>query len=808
MNKFERSSSSSERHAVDNDARTSLYLKALLASTALVGAQTVCASNELGQSATPPIMVVAAQTNTTPADTDSSATNTGDELLDEIIVRGKSRLLRPLDQTGATGMRMSILETPQAITVLGPAFFEFTSSTDIYDVVQYLPGIERMGTGFGMKGIAIRGQRQTGSGRINGLAADPLDVAQTFDVEAFERVEVVRGPASVVYRTGSFGGEINQILKSPQHEFGSTFAAEVGSYDHVRGTFDITGPLSSSGKLTGRLVLVYQDWGSIYDNPTEVKHDKFLVVPSVSYDFTDRTTATIYGYFQDSNKDPYDGVPMIVRTDGTLAVPDFAWENFYADPNTRIDDADSSFYLLEVNHRFTNDWQSEVQLSFMDTESVQGYSFGFGPGFPAYNVPNGGYEWSMYTYNLETSGELFTFNVSLTGDVEAFGQTHQFFTQFEYQETTEDLVNRLRNYAAIGFANSLLPGQVTNPNLATTSFALGFPSTAATITGFDDGGFVIMNRDQLPTRRLDLQGFESTRGSFQANISLTDNLSVLAGALIEHAEITLNNVIDGLNPGSGARKRTYTETTPRIAISYLFGSESGSYAANAYASYSEGFGANIGIFAGIPFNEVPPELMEQSEVGLKAEFLDGAISASVAWYTQELNNISITNIPPGVVAGSDNVLSGKQDIKGFEFEFFGEILPGWNMAAFAALTDTKHVNFDETQELAGVPDQKFGVQTSYEFLTGALQGLRLGAGVVYTGEYEFFHIANGASFHGDPYTLVNVNISYSFNDKYEIYLKGLNVFEEEYFISQQTHPAFSTQRGQAQTFFFGFKGTY
>ena len=119
-----------------------------------------------------------------------------------------ARRIRPDDQTSATGLRLTLVETPQAITIVTPEMMRLIGATNIYQASDFVPGMTINGTGYGLDRIYMRGNRIT-SHRINGSRFSSL---HSLDAFTMERIEVVRGPATALYGvTGSFGGEINNV---------------------------------------------------------------------------------------------------------------------------------------------------------------------------------------------------------------------------------------------------------------------------------------------------------------------------------------------------------------------------------------------------------------------------------------------------------------------------------------------------------------------------------------------------------------------------------------------------------------------
>ncbi len=141
--------------------------------------------------------------------------------LEEVQVYGKAEQYRPEDQTSATGLKLPLIETPQSISVISDEMLKLFNVRSAYDAADIIPGVSAGGQAFGAERLFIRGQLLT-EPRVNGVN---VPTGQYLDSYAVERLEVVRGPATVLYGvTGSFGGEVNQILSGRRRTFTPTSA--------------------------------------------------------------------------------------------------------------------------------------------------------------------------------------------------------------------------------------------------------------------------------------------------------------------------------------------------------------------------------------------------------------------------------------------------------------------------------------------------------------------------------------------------------------------------------------------------------
>ena len=189
--------------------------------------------------------------------------------LEEIVV--SARKYRPKDQTSASGLRLDLIDTPQSISVISQEMMDLAGVRSAYEAVDMVPGVNRQGTGFGSEFLMIRGQ-ELANPRINGIDAYS---ASYLDSYATERLEIVRGPATVLYGvTGSFGGEINQVLKSPSSAFSGDIGVEAGDFDRQRIEADMGGAIpGTDGKLKVRAVGAYSDCGHVSGpGPADEQH--------------------------------------------------------------------------------------------------------------------------------------------------------------------------------------------------------------------------------------------------------------------------------------------------------------------------------------------------------------------------------------------------------------------------------------------------------------------------------------------------------------------------------------------------------
>lgn len=715
-----------------------------------------------------------------------------DEEVEEVVVYGQAKRYRPEDQTSATGLRLALIDTPQSISVISREMLDVAGGRSAYDAVDMVPGVHKAGQGFATEALQIRGQ-SAGAPRINGIDAYS---SSYLDDAALERLEIVRGPATVVYGvTGSFGGEINQILKSATDDGRAAFGFEAGDFDRLRFEADVGGAVpGTDGRLKARFVGAYTDAGLFQDTVVETNNLDKLYYGTATFDFSSSTSASVYMYRQDRDLDPADGCTLLQDENAVLSIPrSIPFERFYCgDPRQANSTLTNDFVMGTLNHTFVNDWNFEGKVASSDTERYLDYVYAFGPAGAFALGPDEVY---LLTYTERVEDDALTASLTLGGDFEFMDRTHQFLAALEHQS-----------------------GEFTSTNYLSTG--LGY------LNMLQDGGKgILVDGSPIPEIPPDVlfgvavSDVTEFRGSAQVLLNPTDRLQVLAGALVQRTELDVVNRLE-FSPETTDRLRQ-TDWVSRLGLTYelVSGGEILS-AAKVYYSYSEGFEPNVGIFDidGNPLTD--PQDMTSHEVGIKADWLNGAVGSSLAIYDAELTNVAATAFGDIGESGTfSSVLDGKRDYRGVEFELVGEILPGWNAIFAYAFTDTEIFSplITERLAIANVPRHQASIYTSYEFLNGPLDGLIVGVSVVHRNDSPLLDNAFTIFDMGydpndqilDSTTRVDFRASYTVPDGsfqgLEIFGRVHNAFDEKEYYSISGHPGFTNTIGPPQQVTFGMR---
>ena len=717
------------------------------------------------------------------------------EELGEVTVT--ARHYRPDEQTTATGLSMQLIDTPQPISIITPEMMQVAGATSIYQATDLVPGLRRSGTGFGLDRFILRGNLLQ-EHRINGTN---FNIWHSLEDYAFERVEVVRGPATALYGvTGSFGGEINQILKSPQRDFSAQVGYRGGNWSLHEWQADVTGAVpGTDDRLSARLVGLYRDSGEWVDPSIHTFHDnKHMVMGALKYDFSDDTVAHLWFYQDGMHADPLDGGALQSLPDGTLTFPKVAAADWYfSNPAYTHNIISNEFIVADVEHRFPNDWRMKAQATFSKSKNDMSEYYIFGPA-GAYGL--GDNEVYLYSYDQYQDSAAATFDLSLNGKFPVAGRDQQFFAAFEGQGTVAPTKNILYNSNYLG-------------NIFIDQGGRGVFSDGTPVPTLSHADRTIRNLDEGSNR--------DYRVSLQFLIDPIDRVKILAGVLVQHTIVNNIRRIEGSAVVEDPQydRTVYTQAVKRAGITYdLLGKHGVMDATKTYFNYSEGFNPNIGVVDQNGHSLRSPQLMKQYEVGLKSEFMNGRLGSALAVYNSRIQNLPVQANYLGGFGAAGSVLEGTRRVRGLEYEVVGEVTKGWNIAFNYAYTFTEisDPNYDFRIPVKSVPKSAGAIFTSYEFTSGWLAGFRPGFAIARSSNYtlnpSLGNVEKFGQFTGFGGTRLDLNFSYRVPDSWlkglEIYGNAINVTNRYTYLAKEDHPGFGITRDTPRQLTAGIRYTF
>jgi TonB-dependent siderophore receptor len=695
-----------------------------------------------------------------------------DTSLEEIVVLGE--FFRPTDASSATKFDLSVQETPQAISVLTEDLLEKFNIRNLTDVDKFVAGVystsSSANTTWFSGDIVARGFAldQLSGYKINGFSA-----IRQFQVDPVlaERVEVVKGPSSVTYGVNNYGGTINTLLKSPQAESAFNITGSVGSYGAYKVSADATGAIGDSGAVRYRIIGAWDDQKSQKDG---YYFERMPLYAALQWDITPSTTLDTYVVYQDEEARDDFGPGAYLNAAGKIVEPfDVDRDILLTTDDSKIERESTQVYA-GITHRFENETSLSLKAGYLKNE--HGYNMLY--------LYNYGYYQGTYfdIYKKFDNREITSKDAELSfgGDFELFGREHKFILLAEA---------RLINFDFLNFPfGSLVSGDPAQPigEKAVDEFNPDW----STLLPFDDtylstsNGFYKQDEDRYAL-------------AAQSLFTLTDKLTMLVGLRWDHIKQEGQDVRFDPDPNDGTiiieydirTDQTLDHVTPRLGFVYAVTPE-----INAYVSYSEGFIPQQGTKRN--GDEIEPETGVQIEAGVKGEFFEGKLGASVTLFHIDREDVAVGD-PENTIDESFVITGREQTHKGVELELIGRVLPNLNVIATYAYLDTEVTRDIVTDPLdsalgnpmGGVPENSGSLFLEYQ-LGGALKDVSVSAGAAYVGERpsqerireaKFGYGGGYPIFELSDYTTVDVGITYRGLPRTTISLFGSNIFDEDYF---------------------------
>lgn len=645
---------------------------------------------------------------------------------EEIVVTGQ------FQNSLVNRLPIDLVELPFALDVIDRELIEERGFLRPLEVLTTLPNVFQRNTQFvpGGETYLVRGLIATAltNNRPESLSRGAGRREDSF----IERVELARGPASIILGPVIPGGVINQVTKSPQKDDFLDVEVRGGSFDTYRGELDANvRSLFGIDAVRARMTLAYQNSGTAQRFS---ENEVFAVRPVVEFDFSSRTRAQASIAYKRSEVVP--DSKFAIFSDGT--VPErITPKTFFGLPASA--EGDDLYFDGEFQHEFLDNLKLTLRGSYQDTDfeyrNSQGlYSYA-GPGL-LLSDPIG------YVYSSVGSfDEKVTYaDAQLSGNFGLFGQRQDWVVGATYQRTQTN--------STFGFDKVIGPVDVRNPD-ATVYDTPDFTIPSPPFFIFDDK-------------------LKSVYA--EANIRPADALTIVAGIRYDSLE-QIN--INPLNPG-GNDDVTYKPDDVTFRVGASLELRPG---LNAYASYAQSFIPQGGqTRQGM---RVAPETAENYEVGLKGR-LFGAMNITAAAFHLTRQNVA-TRDPANVFGESFVVAVGEQRHQGFEVALDGDILPNLNVALSYGYVDAEITRDNDAAQQGTrvrlVPHSTLSLFGTYKATEGALAGLRIGGGMRHISKRPG-DLGLGLTYSG--YTLVDAIVAYEIRPKTEIQLNIINLLDKRY----------------------------
>ncbi|WP_435442775.1 MULTISPECIES: TonB-dependent siderophore receptor [unclassified Variovorax] len=648
----------------------------------------------------------------------------------------------------ATGLNLSLKDTPQSISVMTQQRMEDENLTSVNQVLARTPGISTSVLGTERSAASARGYAITNyqldgvSTHSEFLGLDALPTQSIADMALYDRVEVLRGASGLTTGAGDPSGVINLVRKKPTAAFQGSVEASAGSWGDRRAVLDLSTPLNASGSVRGRMVALHQQGDSYIDHYSK-KKDVFYGVIEADLSASLKLTAGIDHQENRSRGSlSYLGFPLF---NSSAEQTDFPVSFSGASRNNRFDtNSTSSFLALEQS--LANDWKLKVSANSLRSRQRED---------SVYLAVNSGLFDKFTGDGLHLNGErrdydlrTKTVDVKLGGPFSLFGRQHEAVIGFDYTD--------FRSLTHGSFDISGLDGAPVN------------------VYRWDNGGSPVFG-ERFVT-------FDSTRrqksiygaGRFQ----LSDQLKLIVGGKVMNYDsdyITKTTAgYDASNPSS--ERRVFT---PYAGLVYDLNANH-----TLYASFATIYNPQTSLDRrGVMLD---PQEGNTYEAGIKSSSLDGRLTSSAAVYQIRQDNLAEVDegqFVPGTTNTASRAVKGAKT-QGIDLELNGALTRDWNLTA--------SYNYSGSKDATGrrinttFPRQMARLWTTYR-LPGEWRRLTLGGGVEWSGGISYtgeaWQIDRTVTARQSAYAVASLMARYDVNDKLSVTLNVQNLFDRKYIAS-------------------------
>lgn len=640
-------------------------------------------------------------------------------------------------------------EVPQSVSVVTRQEIEDQSLLNINDALARLPGLTYDGTSYYSRGFGVTSLQIDGGAPL--AIGDYVYQDLQQDLAFYDRVEIMRGASGLLGGVGDPGGIINLVRKKPLSKRQFTLNLMAGRWDTYRADVDVTGPITSDGRLRGRAIAVYQTNDSFVDYRSSRKPSAYATLEA---DIGNNTILTVGGSYAEVNNDGAppslprysDGIDLKLPRNTNLSNP---WA---------YDDTTAWEAFAQLEHHLANGWKVKVNLMHSDKEVDRIYNYTVGAvdtvtlTGPRYGAGR-----------VRTTNKQNVVDINLGGAFDLFGRSHEFLIGFDYQK---------------------VKGTWRNQNLST--------NYTVYVDVFDPQPWnPSMTEDDYNYRAAyDPWGQEQIGGYGVLRLHPTDRLHVIAGT-----RVSKYNFFQYIETKRGTADWTLSQdvnfkqsakATPYGGIIYDFADQW-----SGYFSFSSIYKPQPLVMAGpAPGTSLPPIRGKSYEAGIKGQILDGRLNTTLSFFHVERTGTAVSD--PRYEATSSAydgsccyVAQGKVTSQGFDVEIAGELLPGLQMLAGYTYNKTEDKSTEKVFSSI-TPKHTFKLSTAYT-LPGALSGWKIGGeALVKSTHYNSgTAVVDGASvsynFTQNGYALINGLIQYSFSDQLSASVNVQNIFDKTYY---------------------------
>ncbi|XTZ37829.1 ferrioxamine B receptor FoxA [Salmonella enterica] len=581
-------------------------------------------------------------------------------------------------QSGATKLETPDIETPQAVSIVTRQQYEEQGATSVRQAVSYTPGVysNQIGASNRFDYIVLRG---FSDGSLDNIYLDGLKMmgdtnshsSLVIDPWFLDSVEVVRGPASVLYGRSSPGGIVALNSRKPSFDAGGEVKLFAGNNNQRGAAFDITGPVDDNDRVAVRLTGMTRYADSQFDS---LQEQRYAIAPSLTWRINEKTRLELMAYL---HRDPEGGSHSGLPYEGTVVShAGHKISNTFFEGEDDYDKYDRRENMVGYNfeHAFESGWSVRQKLRYLRTKVDLNQVYA--AGWLNDSELNRGYSGS------DESLSAITLDNQLDGSLDTGVVNHRLLFGVDYQRRSNNVTASYGSFPAI---------DAFHP-----------------VYGADPLSISVYSREK--------HKLEQTGVYLQDQMSL-DRWRLTLGGRHDQVKITNVNKINDTSDTLDKGHNSY-----RAALLYLFDSGFAPYVSYSTAFTPTSFTDEYGQI-------LAPMKGKQWETGLKFE-PEGA----QMMYSASLFRINQQNIATKVEPTDPYRSIGEIESEGVELEAVGQLTDNLRLQAAYTYTDIRYKKSsaeEQGKRAVYAPRNQASAWLSYDLKQGPLNGLTVGSGVRY-----------------------------------------------------------------------------
>ncbi|MBX2921906.1 MAG: TonB-dependent receptor [Chitinophagaceae bacterium] len=664
--------------------------------------------------------------------------NTVLNTLEEVTVTAKKRLAIT-NTASLTRTNTAAKDLPQSIQSVSRSTLNEQQIYTVSDAMKDVAGVN-VSSNYGS--YNFRGFNTTAAGFLtNGIKGSMFPEGVSNSLANIESIEVLRGPAAILYGENAMGGNINFVTKQPKKSLTTNSAVSAGSFGLFRMQADVTGSINKNKSLYYVAGFGTENGGKV---TKDWKNQNALIFTAVKWEANDKTSLQLNAnYNYDNSTSNYEITLPFIKEDVFSSPTDF---NFHGN------DAKfkgNSFQLQgQLHHKINNNWGLHLLtgLSQSNADAIY-YSIG------DYTDPTNDNKVERIKTYSKTRITTPTLNAYTTGIFNIGIIKNSFTAGVDLHKENWIYPAGYRIYSADSIS-------VTHPDHSPFipepgPLAADYLYSSYEIFQLKTMGAYIQDQFSIGEK---WKGIIGLRYNHYGNFYRADSVNYEDFGTYEE------------------RPLKTTAFIPRFGIVFQPTKQ-----VSLYADYNSGFQPQFSNnkLSGGPFK---PETANQFEAGAKGEFLQGQLVPTVAFYHINKNNV----LTPDLNDPTGNLMRpvGQVRSKGFEATLTGTVIKNWNVIANYAFNETRITKSNEPDEIgmifSNAPKHITSIWTTYSFIKNG-QGLKIGAGYRYTSS-RFIRDVKTSDINRvvlPSYSVVDAMIQYDIK-RISLYVNANNMLNKKY----------------------------